>query len=355
MQDGNHIWAIAEEYVAGTITEAAGAELSNRLQTDVEFAASFNECVNLLRSMKGAATQAHFRGTLKDAAQKHNAARKTIPLRTHYWRTGAIAAGVALLTSACAFLSFSTHNKSNTNQYSVLRHEIENIKRSQTQIIRNINRQNAAGNTPTAAVKYSGTGFALNNEGYLVTNYHVVDGADSVYIQNQKGDYYKAIVKAFDPNTDIAVLKVEDEHFRFAKGDVPYTFTQGKTGLGAHIYTVGYPDDDMVYNEGYISANNGYQEDSMQYRMELPADPGQSGAPVLDASGNVMAIVTAKGNQSGGSTYAVSSKALLQLLHSMPADERISLPHTNRMGRLDREMQIQKLAQYTCSVKVYKK
>lgn len=352
--DNNHIWNLAEAYAAGTMPEAEKSALLSRLQTEPAFAAEFHECVNMLRSLEGSGRQQQFRSMLQDVHQEvASKPARSIPLSTHYWRTAAIAAGIALLTSVTTYWSFNRPDKRNATQYNVLRREIENIKRSQNQLIQNI--QTANTSAPALQARYTGTGFAITNDGYLVTSYHVIDGADSVYIQNRDGVYFKASVKVSDPKNDIAILKVQDSKFRFGKTDVPYTFSASKSGLGARIYTLGFPEDEIIYNEGYISAKNGYEDDSMQYRLQLPADPGQSGAPVLDAKGNVLAIITAKGNKDEGNTYAVSSKAVLQLMHSIRRDLSIHIPKNNKLSNLEREQQIQKLEYYTCSVKVYKK
>jgi hypothetical protein len=65
-------------------------------------------------------------------------------------------------------------------------------------------------------------------------------------------------------------------------------------------------------------------------------------------------IIAGKESQSEGTTYAVSTKAVLQLLHTMPK-ANIHLPKTNKIGRLNREEQIEKLQGYTCLIQVYKK
>lgn len=350
MSTDNYIWSLAEAFVAGTLADADYAALQARIEADQAFAAAFHESVNLLRSLQGSGNQARFKNMLHEVAAEAQATR-TIPLRQHYLRTAAVAAGIALITSVGTYWGFNSVNKKSISQYSVLSRDIENIKRSQNALIQNINKSNKPAPPPSPA-KYTGTGFAITNDGYLATNYHVTDGADSVYIQNHDGDYFKASVVAYDPQTDIAILKVDDENFRFGKGEVPYTFSKSKAGLGARIYTLGFPEDEIIYNEGYVSAKNGFEEDSMQYRLQLPADPGQSGSPVLDIHGNVLAIVTAKGNQNEGNTYAVNSKALLQLLHKVPD---VALPKVNRLSSLSREQQIEKMEYYTCSVKVYKK
>ncbi len=358
MSPDNQVWDLAEGYINNTLTVAEREAIQHRIAADAVFAASFQECADLISSLKGSGRQQKLRAMLKDIHKTDiapTATKKasTIPLRTHYWRTAGIAAGIALITSMATYLSVHPSDKKASSQYSVLRREIETIKRSQNQLIQNINQQKAA--KPPAVARYSGTGFAITNDGYFVTSYHVTDGADSVYIQDHNGEYYRAYVVAFEPKNDLAILKVEADGFKIGKGEVPYTFAAAKAGLGSKVYTLGYPEDEIVYNEGYISAKNGFEADSMQYRLELPADPGQSGAPVLDANGNVLAIVTAKGSQSEGNTYAVSSKALLQLVHSLPKEMNLRLPKNNKMGHMDREQQIKKLENFTCSVKVYKK
>ncbi len=351
--DHINIWSLAETYVSGNITDTENAELQVRLQSDSNFAAEFHEAVNLVRSLTSSGEQKRFRSTIKQIGEefaKQKPVIKFISFKPHYWRIAAMAATIALLVSFGAIWMNRT-DKKNASDYTILRHEIENIKRSQSQLIANIKDKNS---TPPAQVRYTGTGFALSNNGYLVTNYHVVEGADSIYIQNHDGDYFKASVVAFEPQTDIAILKVEDEYFRFAKADVPYTFAQTKSGLAARVFTLGFPQDELIYNEGYISGENGFNADTMQYRLEVPSEPGQSGSPVLDESGNVLAIVTAHGGKDEGNTYAVSSIALLKFIHSLPKEINIRLPKANKLHNIDREEQVGKLEYYTCSVKVYK-
>lgn len=354
----NQTWILAEAQLAGKLTPEEQAALQSRMATDPAFAETYKECLNLLASVTASGKHQQMRAMLKDIHKEvvapANAPKKdnTIPLRLHYFRTAAVAAGIALLTSFTTYSFLNHPDKKTSSQYNVLRRELENIKRSQNQLIQHINQKSAA---PASAVKYTGTGFAISNDGYLATNYHVAEGADSIYIQAHDGQYYKAAVIFYDVKSDIAILKVQDEDFRFGKGEVPYTFAPSKAGLGSKVFTLGFPDDEIVFNEGYISAKNGFQNDSLQYRLELPADPGQSGAPVLDNAGNVLAIVTARGNRNEGNTYAVSSKALLALVAELPKELGVHLPKVNRLSHLKREQQIKKLESYTCSVKVYKK
>jgi len=356
MQSQNNIWQQAEAYLDGTMPETERKEVEVKLTVDAVFATEFNECLNTLRSLKGSGRQRQFRNMLRDIQTTHVSVKaeketRTIPLRTYYLRTAAVAAGIAVLTSLTTFWTIQHNNRKIASQYSLLRRDLEKYKRSQNELIRDIKDQKT---TPVAPARYTGTGFALTNDGYLVTNYHVAEGADSVYILNKEGKYFKASVVTFDQKTDVAILKIEDKNFHFGKGDLPYTFSGSRKGLGAKVYTLGYPDDNIVYNEGYISSRIGFEGDSMQYRLDIPANPGQSGAPVLDTKGNIIGIITGKESELQGATFAVNTKAILQLVHSLPKEESIHLAKSNKLNNLAQEQQIEKLQAYTFSVRVYK-
>jgi len=351
-------WQLAEAFVAGSLPEAELLALNTRLETDPVFASEFFECVDTLRTISESSKQKQFRNMLVSIHQGETVADspsawkvRTIPLRTHYLRTGAVAAGIALLTTLSTFWIVSHNEKKRSSQYSLLKRELETIKRSQSAIIRNINEPQPV--APVAPANFSGTGFAISNDGYFVTNYHVTEGADSVYILNKNGEYFKAHIVTFDEKNDVAILKVEQKDFRFAKGEVPYTFASTKKTLGAKVFTLGYPQDEIVYNEGYISSKNGFLGDSMQYRLEMPAVPGQSGAPVVDNNGNIIALITGKESETSGTTYAVSTKAIHKLITG--SDLKLKLPRSNKLSRLSREQQVEKIESFTYSVKVYKR
>lgn len=353
MNNNDNHWELAENYLSGNMNAQDYEVLQQRLASDATFAASFQECVNLIQSLEGSGNQKRFRTMLVDISKENNKPKtiRTIPLSTHYWRTAAVAAGIAILTTLSTFWMISHNEQKRSSQYSMLRKELENIKRSQNVIINNINDTKTA--EPIMQANFSGTGMALSNNGYFITNYHVIEGADSVYMQNFKGEYYKANIIAFDKKSDVAILKVDDKKFRFSKTEPPYTFATGKNSIGARVFTLGYPEDEVIYNEGYISGKNGYEGDSLQYLLNMPAKPGHSGAPVVDRNGNIIGIVSANDNENASTTYAVSTKVIYSLIKDLPV--KIKLPKANSIKHLNREQQVEKLENFTCSVKVYKK
>ncbi len=365
METQAHLWETAEKYIAGKLSEGEQAALGLQRKEDPAFALEFDRATDVLRTLQAKSRTEAFRKNLSEIhlsvppmAQPATPRRRTLPFRVN-WRTVGVAASVAGVISLVGVLSNqTTHN--DAARYRQLSREIEAVKRSQNSLVQTQNQlisevKSVKHAVPAAPVDATGTAFALNNNGYLITAYHVAKDADSLYIQTRKGENYKASLLAFNPQADVAVLKIEDKSFRFSGGTIPYTFAPRKSGLGARIYTLGFPQEEVVYSEGYVSAANGYRGDSAQYRLELPADPGASGAPILDGSGNVIGIVAGRNNEMGGTTYAVASPELLRLLRSMPKDTRPALGTANQLKGLSREQQLDKLQDYTCIVRVYKK
>ncbi len=363
MSINNNIWEVAEAYLNGSLPEQDILALKHRLETDSVFAAEFHESTNLIRSFESSGKQKRFRTMLQDIHQQQTTTQparksKLIQLPANFWRTAAVAAGVALLTSTVTYTILNPSLKKSNSQYNMIRREVDNIKESQNQLKRSQNQLEKdikKINTPTATVKYTGTGFAITNDGFFVTSYHVTKGADSVYIQDYNGDYYKANVTTFDEANDLAILKVEKKNFHFGKGEVPYSFSTTRSGLGKHIFTLGFPKDQMLFCEGYISGRLGFDGNDNQYTLVLPAGHGQSGSPVIDENGNILGVVTAISGEAEASTYAVTSKALVELVHKKLPPNTLHLPKSTKLGHMNREEQIKKMEAYTFSVKVYKK
>lgn len=364
--DELYLMKMAEAEASGELTVLEQGQLAAFLLGSTEKAQAYSDYLNTIISLKEREKRAAFTGLLKDihaevAAPKKHIIKQTIQLLPRYWKSIGVAACVALLTSAITVWTIHHNETSNviSRNLQLVRHDMETIKRTQHQQQKQIEKikevtSEAAAATPQS--NYSATGFALSNDGYLVTNYHVVEGAESLHILLRNGKSYAASVIAYEPLNDIALLRVDEKDFCFSKhSEVPYSFRSGKASLGTSIYTLGFPQDEIVYNEGYIAARNGYQGDSNQYRLEVPAGPGQSGAPVFDADGDVLGVIRSKDAQTESTTYAISSKTLLRLLKDLPKDKRPRLPSVNRLDGLSRQQQVDRLQDFTCLVQVYKK
>lgn len=265
----------------------------------------------------------------------------------------AIAAAVAIVTVFATLFSTGYFNKSITNNYSALRRDINNIKRSQNELIKGISDMPEKG--PANPGQFGGTGFALSSNGYVVTNYHVVKDADSVYVQNADGQSFKVKQVFVDPAYDIAVLQIVDPGFK-SLSSLPYTFKKSGSDLGEDVYTIGFPRDDQVVNRGYLSSLTGYAGDTVAYQVDISVNPGNSGGPLLDNKGNVIGIINAKQTQTEGAAFAIKSNYILQSIGAIPQDSlesKLTLNKKNSLSGLSRTDQIKKLKNYIFMVKVY--
>jgi S1-C subfamily serine protease len=263
----------------------------------------------------------------------------------------AVAASVAIVVTLVTLFSTGQFKKESNPSYSALKRDMENIKRSQNALIRNINSKNQDA-TPS---QFGGTGFALTSNGYLVTNYHVVEGADSIYVQNNKGESFKVETIYIDPASDIAVLQIIDPLFENLAA-LPYTFKRKDSDLGEDVYTFGFPKDDVVYGEGYLSSATGFGGDSIAYQVSIPVNPGNSGGPLLDNKGNIIGIVSGKQTQADGAAFAIKSNFLLKAIDNIPQDslkEKITINKKNTLAGLSRTQRIKKMQDFIFVVKVY--
>jgi serine protease Do len=356
----------AERYLEQGLSEEELLQLNRALDTDPELFRQWKQTLGILRAFESGAERKEIRNLIRSvgdnrsewkAEEEENAGTGTntvIPFRK-YLRTTAAAAGLILFSSLTTmFFVSKKNNKVDHKQYIELVRQINTIKDSQSKIIDSLNKEKGAiaGNTEEEIATYGGTGFAISNDGYVATNYHVVKGANAIYIQTHKGETLKAYLVAQEPSADLAILKVENKNFRFGKTPLPYTIAKSVSGLGQKVFTIGYPKDEVVYNEGYISCDNGYEGDAHSYQLEITANPGQSGSPVLDKYGSVIALITGKQSNTSGTTFAVHSAALLELIHSLPNGTNIRLADNNKLNKLERTEQVKKLRDYVFSVKV---
>lgn len=178
------------------------------------------------------------------------------------------------------------------------------------------------GRLPQEVQEWSGTGFALNN-GYIVTNYHVVEKAKRIYVQGVKGDFllkYEATVVASDKSNDLALLSINDSHFK-GFGNIPYKVKTSTSEVGEEVFVLGYPltstmGDEIKLTAGIISSKTGFQGDVSLYQISAPIQPGNSGGPLFDAQGNLIGVVNSKHKGAENVGYAIKTSYLKNLVES---------------------------------------
>jgi S1-C subfamily serine protease len=183
--------------------------------------------------------------------------------------------------------------------------------------------------SPTA----SGTGFFVSENGFLLTNYHVIRNAEKILIlQGDRELTAKTIV--IDPNNDLAVLKVDSFSTPIPLGNVH------NVALGESVMTIGFPNVPLQgrspkLTKGEVNSLCGLQDDPRIFQTSVQLQPGNSGGPLLDEFGNAIAIteatlnpfltLKAAGSIPQGVNYAVKISYAQLLLDTVP-DLRNQLP-----------------------------
>ncbi len=224
--------------------------------------------------------------------------------------------------------------------------------------------------TSPVAPTTTATGFLITDDGYLISNYHVVKGAakvrlltaqfkrhpipveaqwyktqgidpDTVIMTFPSGDLEATVVKV-DMANDLALLKVEGTF-------VPLPIIASRSvKLGATVATVGFPDIGLQgfspkLAKGEIGSLAGIQDDPRYFQISVAVQPGNSGGALVDSHGNVVGIVAAKlsakialdatGALPENVNYAVKSSLLLSFLESVPdVDAKLKAPNTKDEG-----------------------
>ncbi len=177
--------------------------------------------------------------------------------------------------------------------------------------------------SPSGINSWTGTGFAIN-DGYIVTNHHIVEGAKQILVQGIEEDFsikYRAKVVASDKNNDIALIKIDDPKF-CGFGHIPYKIKSSLSDVGEDIFVLGYPltatmGDEVKLTTGVISSKTGFEGDVALYQISAPIQPGNSGGPLFDSSGDIIGIVNAKHVDADNVGYAVKSSYLSNFIESV--------------------------------------
>ena len=176
-----------------------------------------------------------------------------------------------------------------------------------------------------------GSGFVVSKDGYVVTNNHVIDGADEIYVKFSNGREYRTKLVGTSPEVDIAVLKIDsNETFKpleFANSD--------QVQIGQWSIAFGNPlglNDSMTV--GIVSAAGrsslGIEEIENFIQTDAAINQGNSGGPLIDITGKVIGVNTAIYSQSGGSVgigFAIPANLVTTVKDSIIATGKFEKPY----------------------------
>ncbi len=281
---------------------------------------------------------------------------KVVYLWKKYKRVTAIAASIAGITTFSILgLVNSLTPRVKDPKVQELVHRVNAVEKNQKVLDNKINyvdRKNQQPIIPTP-VRYNGTGFLIDAKGLMITNAHVVKNSRNIFVQNNKGDQFKAFVVRLDVPRDVAIIKIDDDQFK-PYVSLPYSIRKTTSDIAEPIFTLGFPRDEIVYGEGYLSAKTGYNGDTLSCQIAVAANPGNSGGPVFNHNGEVIGILSAKETETEGAVFAVQSKYIYQVLDELKKSalyKNVKVPTKSSLNGLDKKEQVKKIEDFVFMVK----
>ena len=357
-----------ERYIRGEMNPDERLYFENLRKTSTEVDQLVVEHTLFLQQMNRFGEWQKFRSTLHDVhtnlseegkinSSKLKGKAKVVYLWNRYKRTAAIAATIAGVTTlTISALVWSITPKTPVSEIEQIKRDMNAVKRKTIQNdneIKSIKEQDRTQNTPPIVYTTGGTGFIIDAKGYLVTNAHVIANAKNIAVENKKGEFVAKVIYT-DLEKDIAVLKIQDQSFK-PFTSIPYAVSKASGNLAESIFTLGYPREEIVYGEGYLSAKTGYNGDTLSCQFDIAANRGNSGSPILNKNGEVIGILNGRQPNAQGFAFAIQGKYIHKVLDDLKKDtsyQRIKVPAKSSITGMDRPQQVKKVEDYIFMVKV---
>ncbi len=166
-----------------------------------------------------------------------------------------------------------------------------------------------------------GSGFILNEEGYLITNFHVIEGETQISIevyhkkkgQLERKNYKDVRIIAIDRFADLALLKIDDEdapQFR----NVPVG-SADPLGVGEGVFAIGSPLGlERTVTEGIVSTKTRQMQGRLYLQTSTQINPGNSGGPLFNLAGEVVGVTNMKMTFSEGLGFAIPAEQVKYFL-----------------------------------------
>jgi len=206
----------------------------------------------------------------------------------------------------------------------------------------------------------NGSGFFISDKGYIATNFHVVEDAKEIEISfndGVKSRAFSAELAVSDPSNDLAILKINSSDFYLSK-NIPFSIKMRSSDIGSEVFALGFPmalsgmGEDIKFTDGKISSKSGFNGDLRLYQTTTPIQPGNSGGPLFDYDGNLIAINSAKisSDRADNVSYSIKSSYLINLMDGLP--ENINFPNNNVLSGKPLTELIKELSKYVVLIKV---
>ena len=354
-----------ERYIRGEMNPDERLHFENLRKTNTEIDQLVVEHTLFLQQMNRFGEWKKFRSSLNevhtDLAQqgkidssKLKGKAKVVYLWKRYRRVAAIAAVIAGVTTIGLTALFNTFSpKVDNARLTELSRDMQDIKKKQNVQGNEVDKLKSKITTTAIPFKAGGSGFLIDGKGYLITNAHIIRNSKNIVVINNKGDQFSAVLVKIYANKDIAILKINDESFK-PFNSLPYGIRKLSTDVAEPIYTLGYPRNEIVYSEGYLSARTGFNGDTLSCQLGIAANRGNSGGPVFNHDGEVIGVISTKEMEAEGVAFAIQSKYIFDAIADLKKDtnyQSLRIPVKSSVRGMDKKQQVKKIQDYVFMVK----
>lgn len=366
MNDNNDIMILdaVERYIRGEMNPDERLHFENLRKANSEIDQLVVEHTVFLQQMNRFGEWQRFKSSLHDVhtdlaekgkinADTLTGKAKLVYMWKRYKRVTTIAATIAGMTALImSVLVWSISPKPSSDELEKLKRRLT-IQEQKADFVQKGLIDVKTASLPPIDYKTGGTGFLIDGKGMMITNAHVVLDSRNIRVFNAKGDQFNAFVVKLDPIHDVAIIKIDDPQFK-PVASLPYGIRKTGSDIAEPLFTLGFPRDEIVYGEGYLSAKTGYMGDTLSCQIAIAANPGNSGGPVFNHNGEVIGILSARETHAEGAVFAIQSKYIYQALddvkkNSVYQNVKIS-PRSSLLG-MERVKQVEKIQDFVFMVK----
>jgi S1-C subfamily serine protease len=368
--DDIKILDVVERYIRGEMKPDERLQFENLRKTNADIDLLVVEHTLFLQQLNQFGERKNFKASLNTIhtdlteqgridSMKLKGRSKVVYLWKRYKRVATIAAsiaGITTLTITALVWAFSPRTNDNLTDLNRQLEVVKKEQRDQKAVVNNLKDQIKTDNiTAKKSIQFKsgGSGFLVDGKGYLVTNAHIIRNSRNIVVINNKGEEFDAVVLQTDNAKDIAILKIEDKRFKTI-ASLPYGISRTVSEVAEPIYTLGYPRNDIVYSEGYLSARTGFHGDTLSCQLGIAANRGNSGGPVFNHNGEVIGMLSTKETESEGVAFAIQSKYIFDAISQLKKDttyQSIKLSAKSSVRGMDKQQQVKKIQEYVFMVK----
>ena len=194
------------------------------------------------------------------------------------------------------------------------------------------------------------SGFVISTDGYILTNYSVIENKNKIFVKGINGDFskiYDAKLIVSDKSNDLAIIKIEGLVLKMP----PFTLNNELIDVGNEVFSLGFNDltsSEIKLNNSIISSKVGLDNDISSYAISSVLTPNNVGSPLFDKQGSLIGIINLKNLGIQNSSFATKTNYISNLISLLPLKIKFQVNNILASKSLSEKVKI--LKDYICII-----